>query len=342
MRTAYSFACLSLLLCPALAAADANVTVALTPAGEALALATGSSPMQLAADIKAKVDRAYQTRDVPGFLRAFTDATAFSQRGLAVDYVSVPSSFIIGLGGNVAVASKDVLDADAPTAGAAANLGFMLGGNLAGSGLPRWTLFVNGFYNSASTDRLSGNLASAGAHAQVKILQAAQDKGLVRAFRWTGLDLTSGIEYTRWKLNANKGLVNDFTVGSGPTATDLRLTSEGKFELTSNAVTVPVELSTGFRVLGLLSIYGGVGIDFTAGSSTVDAALSGQARTTDGSNTDVGTVTITADGDNTASPAAMHALAGLQLNLWKLKAFVQGNVAQTPAASVSFGLRLVL
>jgi hypothetical protein len=342
MRLASSFAVLAVLACPTLALGDANVTVALTPEGNALALASGTSPMQLAADIKAKVDRAYQTGDVPGFLRAFTDATAFSQRGLAVDYVSVPSSFIIGLGGNVAVASKDVLDADAPTAGAAANLGVMLGANLADWGLPRWTVFANGFYNSASTDRLSGNLTSAGAHAQVKLLQAARDQGVARAFRWTGVDVTSGIEYTRWSLDANRGLVNDFTVGAGAGEIDMRLTSNGRFELTSDAVTVPVEVSTGFRVLGLLSLYGGLGIDFTAGNSTIDAALTGEVRTQDASSTDIGSVSITAEGDNSASPAALHALLGAQLNLWKLKIFLQGNAAQTPAASVSFGLRLVL
>jgi hypothetical protein len=322
--------------------ADAAVTVTLTPEGTALATAVGSSPMQLAADIKAKIDRAYQTNDVPGFLRAFTDATAFSQRGLAVDYVSVPSSFIIGLGGNVAVSSKDILDKDAPTAGAAANLGLMLGANLAGSGFPRWTVFGNGFYNSGSTDRLSGHLTSVGGHAQVKLIQPAADKGVARAFRWTGIDVTSGIEYTRWTLDANKGLVNTFSVGTGATSTSMKLTSDGKFRLTSNAVTIPIEVTTGFRVLGILSLYGGAGVDFTAGKSTVDAALNGNVRTTDASNTDVGTATVTATGDNTASPTALHALVGAQINLWKLKIFVQSNASQTPAASVSFGLRLVL
>jgi hypothetical protein len=342
MRSVPSLILTSLLLCPALALADASVTVALTPEGNALALASGSTPTKLAADIKAKIDDAFQTNDVPGFLRAFTDATAFSQRGLAVDYVSVPSSFIIGLGGNVAVASKDVLDQNAPTAGAAANLGVMLGANLAGWDLPRWTLFGNGFYNTASTDRLNGHLASGGFHAQVKLVQPAEDKGVARAFRWTGIDVTSGIEYTRWTLDANKGLTNNFAVGAGVTTIDMKATSDGTFRLTSNALTIPVEASTGFRVLGILSLYGGAGVDFTTGSSTVNAALTGNIRTTDATNTDVGTVTVTASGDNTASPAALHALLGAQINLWKLKIFVQGNVSQTPAASVSFGLRLVL
>lgn len=325
---------------PTLALAQASVTVRLTPEGQALATAAGVSPQQMAAEIQDEIEDAYQTNDVKGFLRAFTDATAFSQRGLAVDYVSVPSSFVIGFGANVAVAGDEDFDSeDSPTGGAAVNLGLMLGMNLADQGLPRWTLYGNAFYNAASTDRLSGNLTSAGAHAQVKLIKPAEDKGIARAFRWIGLDVTSGIEYTRWSLDAGDDIENDFTAGGY----DMTLRSDGEFNLTSNTITVPIELSTGFRVLGLLSIYGGVGVDFTYGESTVDAALTGDATTQQGGvNIDVGEVDITAEGENDGSPTALHGLLGAQVNFWKLKAFLQGNLSQTPAASVSFGLRLVL
>lgn len=325
---------------PGSARADSSVTVTLTPEGRALATAAGTSPDEMANRIKAEIEDAYNTNDVPGFLTAFTDATAFSQRGLAVDYVSAPSSFVIGLGGNVAVAGDDAFeDEESPTAGAAINLGLMLGANLAGQGLPRWTLYGNAFYNKASTDRLKGNLTSLGAHAQVKLIKPVEDKGIARAFRWIGLDVTSGVEYTRWSLDAADDLQNDF-IASGY---DLTMTSNGTFNLTSNAITIPIEVTTGFRVAGLLSIYGGVGVDFSYGESTVDAALNGDVTTDQaGVEVDVGNAVITADGQGDASPAAMHALVGAQLNLWKLKIFTQSNVSQTPAASVSFGVRLVL
>jgi hypothetical protein len=341
MRSAPSlFVLLSLLLYPTLVLAQASVTVTLTDQGRALAAAAGTTPEAMAAEIQDDIEDAYQTRDVDGFLRAFTDATAFSQRGLAVDYVSVPSSFVIGFGANAAVSGEDSFEnEDSITGGAAINLGLMLGGNLAGQGLPRWTIYGNAFYNSASTDRLSGNLTSAGAHAQVKLIKPAEDKGIARAFRWIGLDVTSGVEYTHWSLDAGDDIENDFTAGGY----DMTMTSTGDLNLTSTTLTIPVELSTGFRVLGLLSIYGGVGVDFTYGESSVDAALTGDAVTRQaGMDIEVGEVDITAEGENDGSPTALHALVGAQVNIWKLKAFVQGNVSQTPAASVSFGLRLVL
>lgn len=345
MRPVRSLVLLSLLTCPSLALADStsSVTVTLTEQGRLLATAAGTTETDLANDIRAEIEDAFQTADVDGFLRAFTDATAFSQRGLAVDYVSVPESFIIGFGGNVSAASADEIDdVDSPTAGAAINLGLMLGANLAGWNLPRWTVFGNAFYNSASTDRLSGHLTSLGAHAQVKLIKPAEDKGFSRAFRWTGLDVTSGVEYTRWSLDAADGLENDFSAGGTLAEYDLRMTSRGEFNLRSNSLTIPVEATTGFRVLGLLSIYGGAGFDLSYGESKVDASLTGDVETDDASETPVGTATITANGNNTGSPAALRALLGLQVNLWKLKLFTQGNLSQTPAASVSFGVRLVL
>ena len=67
---------------------------------------------------------------------------------------------------------------------------------------------------------------------------------------------------------------------------------------------------------------------------------SGPLTTSDGR--DVGTATITGGGTENASPVAARILAGAQLNLWKLKLYLQLNGSATPAASVGFGIRGVL
>ncbi len=334
------------LLVPHLAHAQSSVDVTLSPDGKAAAAALGYSEADFATQIKNKVDDAYQTNNVQGFLRSFTDATGFSQRGLGVDYVSVPGSFIIGIAANAAVATdSEVTSGQRPTeGGAAVNFGAMIGLNLGGMDLPRWTLYANGFYQDASTDRLSGTLLSAGAHAQYKLIQAEDGGGTAALVRWIGLDVTSGIEYTMWKLGANdSGIKNNFDVGaaSGGNGTEtLTLMSSGTFNLNTNAVTVPVEVTTGLRIALIASVFIGAGVDFTYGKSTVDGNLTGDM--TDGSGKDIGTVKITASGNNTGSPASGRVLAGVQLNLWKLKIFVQGNVSQTPAASIAAGIRLVI
>ena len=334
------------LFVPSLAHAQASVDVTLSADGKAAAAALGYSEADFASQIKNKVDDAYQTNNVNGFLRSFTDATGFSQRGLGVDYVSVPNSFIIGIAANAAVATDSVVTSgNRPTSGGAAvNFGAMIGSNLAGLDLPRWTLYANGFYQSASTDRLTGTLLSAGAHAQLKLIQAEEGGGTASLVRWIGVDVTGGIEYTRWALGANDGgITNNFDVGAaagGTGSETLTLLSKGTFDLKTNALTVPIEVTTGLRIALIASVFIGAGIDFTVGKTTVNGNLTGDM--TDSNGRDIGTVKITATGDNSASPAAGRVLAGVQLNLWKLKVFVQANVSQTPAASIAAGIRLVL
>src|ERR1700679_3007117 len=127
--------------------AQGAATVTLTPDGNALASSIGLSPTDLATKITNQVNELYQLDNVNGFLRGFADATSFSNRGLGVDYVSMPHDFMFGIAANVAASSPDYLTGtDHPTAGLAPNFGIMMGTNLRGFDFPRWTLFANGFY----------------------------------------------------------------------------------------------------------------------------------------------------------------------------------------------------
>ncbi len=331
-----------MLVLPAVARAQVTVTVNLSPQGQQLATALGTTPADLAMKIQNQVDTAYDTANLNGFVRSFADATTFAQRGLGVDYMSLPGSFILGVGGQVALATDgDLNPSQSTTAGFAANFSIMLGLNLKEWGHPRWTLYVNGFYEKGSTDRLNGAITTAGGHIQYRLVDPQRDQGVGAAIlRWTGIDITSGVEFTRWSMGANDTITNDYTVQAGTGSTDLSVASTGTFDLKSNALTVPIELTTGLRIVELISVYGGVGFDFTEGKADLDANLTGAMKTPDGTN--VGTVTISGTGSNTASPGNFYGLAGVQLNLWALKIFSQVNLSPEPAASLAFGVRLVL
>ena len=321
-------------------AQTSNVTVMLSPQGQTLAAQAGISQMDLESRIKDQVDNAYDLAHVDKFLRSFGDATSFAQRGLGVDYMSVPGSFMLGLGAQVGVSSTDELTLDQrPTnGGAALNASLMIGYNLKDAGHPRWTLFANGFYENGSTDSLKGNILTGGFHIQVKLVEPQDDGGAAIVVRWGGIDLTTGVEFTRWSFGANDTITQTFNVDG--INQQLQLDSQGRFDLTSTAGTVPIELTTGLRILELVSVYVGAGFDVTGGKSTIDADLTGTVTTPD--KTNVGTVHITESGNNTSSPGTFRGLAGVQLNLWKLKLYSQVNVSQLPAASVGFGVRLVL
>ena len=335
-------AVLLVLLFAAPASAQVAVSVQLNPEGEALASQLGVSSQDLAMRIQDRINDAYGASNVDGFLRSFADATAFSMRGLGVDYASDPESIILGVGANFAVAaSEEVTAEERPTSGLAANIAFMAGYNLASQGAPRWTLFGNGFYRKGSTESLRGGITSFGLHAQYRLVNPQADEGAAtKLLRWTGIDLTGGLEFTRWTLGVNDTIETDFEVQGSSGSAGVVLASAGTFDLTSTAMTVPVEVSTGIRIALLVSVYVGAGIDFTAGTGKLDANLTGTMRTTD--NRDIGTTTITGGGSNEASPLAARILAGVQLNLWKIKVYAQVNGSATPAASVGFGIRGVL
>lgn len=330
---------------PGVAHAQSAVTVALTPQGEAVAGAAGITPMDLAARIKSEIDTAYDTAHVRNFLRSFGDATSFAQRGLGVDYMSLPNNFMIGVGVQVGVSSTNEIDfKERPTeGGVAANASVMIGLNLADWGSPRWTLFANGFYEKGSTDRLDGNITTGGFHIQYKLIQPQADEGVANVLRWAGVDLTTGVEFTKWSLGAkHDAITQDFNIDLGNSTTDATtLNSTGKFNLTSTAGTIPIELTTGIRIALFVSLYAGVGFDITAGKSEVDGDLTGTlTQKSDGTN--LATVHVIETGNNTSSPGQFRGLAGIQVNLWKLKVYAQANVSQLPAASLGFGIRLVL
>ncbi len=320
---------------PAVARAQSAVTVTLTPEGQALAAQSGLTEADLANRIKTEIDTAYDTQNVDKFLRSFGDATSFAQRGIGVDYMSVPGSFMLGIGAQVGVSSADELSLDQrPTAGGAAvNASLMLGYNLKDQGHPRWTLFANGFYESGSTDQLSGKIATGGFHIQYRLIEPQVDEGAGAAVvRWAGLDLTSGVEFTRWSFGAKKTINQQLHVQG--LSDPLDLASTGRFDLTSTAGTIPIELTTGLRVALIVSLYAGVGFDITGGKSTVDGDLTGNMTKPDGTN--IGTAHITESGSNTSSPGQFRGLAGAQVNLWKLKVFAQANVSQTPGRQRRF------
>jgi hypothetical protein len=333
---------LAILFAASSAHAQVTVGVQLNPDGDALATRLGITPAELASQMQGLINDVYGASDVNAFIRSFADATAFSMRGLGVDYASDPESLIVGVGANFAVAAAEQVNAsERPTSGLAANIAFMAGLNLASQGAPRWTVFANGFYRNGSTSSLRGGILSAGLHVQYRLVDPQRDdRATTKALRWTGIDLTGGVEVTRWSLGVDDDIVSEFGVEGSNATGRVILDATGTFDLRSTAATIPVEISTGVRIALLVSVYIGGALDFTAGTGRLDANLGGTLYAGDG--TVIGTSTIAGGGERSASPFAARVLAGAQLNVWKLKLYAQVNGSATPAASVGFGIRGVL
>jgi hypothetical protein len=336
MRNILGVVVATLLLPVAVAQAQSSVNVTLTPEGQAYATAQGSTPQSFADDVTTRINEAYSANNVNGFLRGFADAASFSNRGLGVDYASLPNHAIIGIGATVSAVSDGVPSRERPVGGAAANFAVMAALNLGSWDLPRWTVSGHGLYYKASSDELRGAISGAGAHLQYKVLKPREGLSATLLL-WNGLDVTAGVEFLRWTLGTDRSITTDVDQGNAT----LKLVSTGTFDLTTTTMTVPIEVTTGFRIALLATVYAGAGIDLQYGKTAVNANLRGSLRSPDGA-TEFAQADIKLDGSNTPHPLAPRALVGVQLNLWRLKIYVQGTVSAIPAASLGTGIRLVL
>ncbi len=355
MRSASLVAALVMLLglaalAPSRAAAQGSVTITLTQEGQDLADALGISPAELQSDVEAQVADAYNVFRAEEFLRAFADATSFSSRGIGVDYASNGDGLMVGVAGSLAFAvgdlGQDEQEAEHPVGGVAPNVAIMGGLNFARWNKPALTIYANAFHRGGKLEELEGSITSLGVHAQYKFFQPTSGKKAL-VLQWGGLDVTSGLELSRWafKLGTREALTTEFDVSGGNGSAPVTLSAEGQFEISSQAVVVPLEVTTSLRLLYFLSLYGGAGLDLQLGSSDLVTNLTGTMTAVDpqdGSDVDMGTADIEVSGDSPPSAGKARFLLGLQVNIWKLKTFVQLNAMPIRSASVAFGLRVVL
>ena len=121
--------------------------------------------------------------------------------------------------------------------------------------------------------------------------------------------------------------------------TRFKLTSTGTLSVIADTLTIPIEVTTGVRLVETISVYGGAGVDLTVGSSTITAALDGALANNNG-DVPLGTTRIDASGSEGPSTTAVHALAGVQVNTSHVQVFVQG-LASPSVTGLSLGLRIV-
>lgn len=86
-------------------------------------------------------------------------------------------------------------------------------------------------------------------------------------YRWNGISLGTGFIYSSFNVNANADLSSLFPSDStNPTPAN---TFKATFDINSSSVTVPIEISTGIRLLSALNLSVGAGIDLKFGGSNV-------------------------------------------------------------------------
>src|SRR5450432_315268 len=261
--------------CARTVCADSSVVVTLTPAGQQLADYLHLSVPALIQNAEDKFNALFQTANLPALLSAFASTTGIADRGLGVSYAVTPNQFMVGGVANGAIATSAALSSsDHVIGGFVFNFAVMAGANLGRWNLPRWTVFVNGFYAQAGYHDLEGHLTTGGAHVQYHVLDGTRSG----AVRWTGLDITTGLELAKWTISTSRdSLPINFKVNNPAGDTEeLTFNAMGVMNVEADSLAVPIELTTGMRLGGLLTIYGGGGIDLTQATATIDVQLDGQ------------------------------------------------------------------
>jgi hypothetical protein len=315
-----------LLVGAATAHADTStVNVTLTPAGQQLATDFGDSEQTLITKVQNEINTIYQTQRIGPLLDAFLTTTQLVNRSLGVDYQAQPGELEIGVTADGALSTDEAFTTNSSIAtGALVNIGVMAGANLGRWTTSRLSVFANGFYETGSLKSLDGHLLTLGAHAQYKLVMPSQPSGV----RWTGVDLTSGLEVARWSLGNSAPIVTHFTLdGTTPgESLNMTLTSTGSLSMISTTYSIPIEATTGVRFGDIFALFAGGGIDLTFGTSTLAASLAGNMTKTDDGTLE-GTVQITASGSQSPGVFTVHALAGFQLDLPHFHFYVEGLIA---------------
>jgi hypothetical protein len=335
MRRAVVFAVLAH---AATAHADSSVVVTLNAQGQQLASDLGLSIPDLIATAKTKIDELYKTSRLPSLLRAFADTSTIAQRGLGVDYDPDSGDILIGgtaggIHGDVAIGTTNDL-----LGGSIVNFAAMAGVNLGRWHLPRWTVFASGFSESTTINDLSGTLLTLGAHVQYHVVPGSQPGNA----RWTGVAVTTGLEYSDWSVGAVTGgsIESHFTVEGTNGHHSVHMSSTGTLDVKTSTVSVPLEVTTGVRFFNTLVFFGGGGLDFTGGTATIAAQLD-SVLSINSDKLPVGMAVITGSDSNSPSAVSAHALLGFGIHTRYVRVALQGLVAPDDT-TVSLAFRLAL
>jgi hypothetical protein len=324
---------------------------------DAFAQGIGTTTDVLVQQITSQVNGLFQVANVTSFLRDFQTAQNFSSKGLGVDYASeatlVEAGATFSFASNIDKAYKaSGSSTDPPFEGVGTNVSLMAGVGGGLFGFDPLMIFGNWFKHGISLGQFDGNYHNWGLHAQIRLFGPSRKTSAVKMLvRWGGIAITSGADYSHITLGARTSLHSTFNlpavgIPQGAPVT-IRNTGIMTFTVEQTTWSIPLEVTTSLRLLSLLTVYGGIGLDFQLGGGSDmmldmrDASLSGEVSGV--RFDDLGTADVRASGHVKPSPARLREIVGVQLGILDMIRFcVQVNMtASSPMlASLAGGLRL--
>lgn len=302
------------------------------------------------------------------FLKAMGNAATASGKMMNVDYASRPDILSLSAGLGLAFSSPDLsfggfkLDTKKgiPAVGLSAMGALSLGLNLGIFGLEDFSVYgsyfafgTNDLPSSLQDDKFSAQYRRFGLYGQYKLFR--EYSVLPFVLKWGGLDLITGFTRTSMKAQFQAelpgGEVEGGTsdVGGGNTVTTtMNWTGTAKLGADVTSYTIPIEAVTSVQILYVLTFFAGAGIDLNFGSSKAVLSSEAPIKTQMYANgnkdnkQDVADLTgkLTYKQNSAPTWGDARMLAGVQLNLFLLRIFLQANYDTTHTAAANVGVRL--
>lgn len=311
----------------------------------------------------------FQLNGLKDYLKYMSSAQSMATKGHGVDYTTNPHAVVFGASvgaaldiGNMTLSeAQDALKKSGSFSAIGAGYQFAVMGGLnlgvfkrlpafGPIDIKRMTVYVHGggfnFTDLIKQDGLTAKSSQFGFHAKYKIIEP---KSLgFGTLNWGGLDFVTGMTVASNTVTYQKAF-DEQSTGSG-TITDpqIKIKPAGSVTINNGAVAVPFEIATSIRLLYVLSLFGGAGIDLNFGKTSVDMAVSSTSITSVVAgvpNTVNGSLKINASDSSNGRFSDLRFFVGTAVNLIPLKntnvlsLYAQANISTGGGYGIVAGVR---
>lgn len=327
--------------------AEARAQTVTVELDAAKAQALGLDPADLEGQLQGLISDQLYTEDNDWYMAKYANASAMAIKGMGVDYASNFKKFVIGGSFGPAVSGVPFSLSRGPeslpeggfafmaAAHAGVNLGLLTPGQKK-SPLSHVRVFVNGMaFNPPANKAFQASMYNVGAHLQVTV---GGPKKLSPVLGWGGVALTAGYELSSYGLS----LAQDLPLSQKMSGANVTWTAAGTYDLGATATTIPLEVSTNFKI-ALVSPYAGFGFDLNTAEATSTASLSGPiSASAQGVKDTLGSASVSLTGLGNAEPQVPRLFGGAQVALSYFKVYGQLNYGFNDTYGAFVGARFAM
>ncbi|MFP5385932.1 MAG: Lsa36 family surface (lipo)protein [Bacteriovoracia bacterium] len=296
-------------------------------------------------------------------MEGMANSSVMAGKGIGSDYASNMQVFLLGAGVGVGadLEKDDSTDSDISGVGIApgviigANLGFLNTSRILGMDTNRLNLYLNfmSYSHKQTIDDDPGkesdaelDMTAMGIHFRYDWIKGSGSK----LFGWGGVKFHFGYEYNKTDITFNSSISETVTeTSSGGETISGTITGSPSATILVNTHSIPLEISTDVQLLYILSLYGGLGADYSFGQAKGNGSLNASESpiTCTGGACGGGTTVqvkpeANIDATGKVDPFTFRGFAGVQINLPYIRIF--GQVDKSLGSEVigaTAGVRLV-